>query len=59
MRLWNGDPQTAPDYWQQELRRVTDVNGELLVVYRDQDGDEWAMNAQDFDDWQRFGTIMP
>lgn len=59
MRNMSNDPQDAPDFWQEELRRVTDIHGVLLVVYRDQDGEEWAMDAQDYDDWQTWGTIMP
>ena len=59
MRNISDDPQDAPDFWMDEIRRVTDVNGEYLVVYVNQDGEEYVMNAQDFDDIQTWGAPMP
>ena len=31
------------------MRRVTDIDGVLLVVYRDQDGVEGVMDADEYD----------
>jgi len=43
------DPPDPPEYWATEVRRVTDVEGVELVVYRNQDGETYVMDA---DDWK-------
>lgn len=43
------DPQDAPLFWREEIRRVIDIDGVELVVYRDQDGETFVINAEDFD----------
>ena len=48
-RRWPNDPQDAPDFWTHEIRRVTDVDGVLLVVFRDQDGEVFVMEAEEYD----------
>ena len=47
-------PADPPEFWTEEIRRVTDTDGDLLVVYRDQDGETFVMNAYDYDNpWDR------
>lgn len=43
------DPQNAPDTWTEEVRRVIDIDGVELVVYRNQDGETYVMDAEDYD----------
>ena len=43
------DPPEPPEFWRDEVRRVTDIDGVLLVVYRDQDGVEGVMDADEYD----------
>lgn len=48
MGIYN-DPQNAPDTWTVEVRRMLDIDGVELVLYRDQDGVTHVMDAEDFD----------
>lgn len=41
------DPQNAPDTWTVELRRMLDVDGNELILVRDQDGDEYVIEDTD------------
>ena len=43
------DPPEPPEFWTEEVRRVTDIDGVLLVVYRNQDGETFAMDADEYD----------
>jgi hypothetical protein len=43
------DPPEPPEFWQEELRRVTTIEGDEMVVVRNQDGDEYLVDAFDFD----------
>lgn len=47
------DPQNAPDFYTREIRRFTDTNGDLLVLYEDQDGDRHVMDADEYDQDER------
>ena len=53
---WPADP---PDYWVEELRRVIDIDGVELVVYRDQDGDEFVEPAEGFEERHCIAWSMP
>lgn len=43
------DPPDPPEFWQEELRRVTTIDGDEMVLVRDQDGEEYLVDAWDFD----------
>ena len=43
------DAPEPPEFYTEEIRRVTDIDGVLLVVFRDQDGETWVMDAEDYD----------
>jgi hypothetical protein len=43
------DPPEPPEFYTVEVRRVTDADGVLLVVYRDQDGETFVMDADEYD----------
>lgn len=41
------DPENAPDFWTVEVRRMVDVDGVEIVLVRDQDGDEYVVDADE------------
>jgi hypothetical protein len=43
------DPQNAPDTWLTELRRLIDIDGVRVVLVRDQDGQEFLIDEDEFD----------
>lgn len=43
------DPPEPPEFWTEELRRMIDIDGVEIVLYRDQDGDEHVMDAAAYD----------
>lgn len=48
------DPPEPPEFWTEEVRRVTDAEGATLVVFRNQDGESFVMDAYDYDNpWDR------
>lgn len=43
------DPQNEPEHRPPEVvRRLLDLDGLELVVLRDEDGDEWIIEADDY-----------
>ena len=44
------DPQNAPDAWLVELRRMIDIDGVRVVLVRDQDGAEFLVDEDIFDE---------
>lgn len=43
------DPQDAPDEWRMEVRRLLDADGTELILFRNQDGEEWI---EEVDGWE-------
>ena len=43
------DPQDAPDAWLVELRRMIDIDGVRVVLVRNQDGEEFLVDEDEYD----------
>ena len=42
-------PPDPPEWWNEEIRRMTDIDGVTIVLYRTQDGEEYVMDADEYD----------
>jgi len=48
------DPQDEPDTYVVEIRRMIDIDGVRVVLVRDQDGEEFLIDEDEFDGrWRR------
>lgn len=49
-RFWNGNPETAPDYYEHVVSTVmVDANGAEIVLVRNQDGEVYARPVNEDD----------
>jgi hypothetical protein len=42
------DPQNAPEFYTVTIRRMTDADGVEIVLFEDQDGNEFVVDAEEY-----------